>query len=128
MAAPNSVWSEDSRMASSHLFDIRDAIIRQGPLRQTHFLEGNKRPPRELAGTQAYDQKLQSLSLSWDEKYNNNAQPYSPWSNKVNTVCTQYQRSSSSPIISGNLRFDAEVIINSATYIYIYLQVDTSHC
>ncbi|KAJ7948447.1 Myb family transcription factor [Quillaja saponaria] len=119
----SSLWSKDSmldkvpndtmlfqngnKLTSSHLFDVRDAITRNIPIRPSQFREEKKWPPRELInGIQGNEYRKNSLNISWDEEESCVAQPAasSLWSS-INGSSTrnQYQPSSCTPFFSTNM-------------------------
>ena len=105
----SSLGNKDSGLyeASSHLFDVRDAITRNGPFRSCQLLEEMKWPPRGVGGSQESD-KHESLSISRDDKCSTQSSPWRTYAGSINDQ--YYQRSSCSPLFHGHAKFDAEVI------------------
>ncbi|KAK7290837.1 hypothetical protein RIF29_05567 [Crotalaria pallida] len=107
-------WDKDysgSYEASSHLFDVRDAITRHAPLKSNHVFEEIKWPPPQGVvglGSNRSDEKHESICISWDDKYSAQA---SPWSTNASSFYNnQYQRGYCTPIIiPSHAKFDAEV-------------------
>ncbi|KAJ1424615.1 SANT/Myb domain [Sesbania bispinosa] len=100
----SSMWDKDLYEASSHIFDVRDEITRNGPLslRSNQLVEEKKWLPRGMAGSQGND-KHESISISRDDKYGAQWRAYSTSNNN------QYQRSSCTSIFTGHAKINAEI-------------------
>lgn len=52
------IFQNKEKTSSSHLFDVRDAITGNGPIRRSQFLEEKKWPPRDIIGNQGKDREI----------------------------------------------------------------------
>lgn len=117
----SSVWDKDSGLyeGGSHLFDLREAIQRNGPLRYNNqLLEEKKWPPQGMIGSQGSD-KHEHVSISSDDKYSAQA---SPWRTDTSSIHNQYQRSHGSPTILGHAKFDSEVQVSEESHVKAQLE------
>lgn len=88
------MFQNGNKLTSSHLFDVREAVTRNGPIRPSRFLEERKWPPPEMIENQVKD-RINLSNKSSDATYL--AQPYI-WSTKARIIKNQPRPNTFSPI------------------------------